>query len=84
MVLAVGLIAGGRIGFVFFPTPEGQVIYANATFVAGTPRAHTEAFLATRARAVRRRGGARRRPGTDRGGAPGRHDQQRQRRQRAR
>ena len=45
MVLAVGLIAGGRIGFVFFPTPEGQVIYANATFVAGTPRARTEAFL---------------------------------------
>ncbi len=45
MVLAVGLIAGGRIGFVFFPTPEGQVVYANASFVAGTPRAHTEAFL---------------------------------------
>ena len=46
MVLAVGLIAGGRIGFVFFPTPEGQVIYANATFVAGTPRTYTEAYLA--------------------------------------
>ena len=46
MVLAVGLIVGGRIGFVFFPTPEGQVVFANATFVAGTPRAHTEAFLA--------------------------------------
>lgn len=45
MILAVGLLAGGRIGFVFFPTPEGQVVYANATFVAGTPRAQTEAFL---------------------------------------
>lgn len=52
MVLAVGLIAGGRIGFVFFPTPEGQVIYANATFVAGTPRAHTEAFLDALERAL--------------------------------
>ena len=52
MVLAVGLIAGGRIGFVFFPTPEGQVIYANATFVAGTPRAHTEAYLAALERAL--------------------------------
>lgn len=52
MVLAVGLIAGGRIGFVFFPTPEGQVIYANATFVAGTPRAHTEAFLGELERAL--------------------------------
>ena len=46
MVLAVGLIVGGRSGCVFFPTPEGQVVFANATFVAGTPRAHTEAFLA--------------------------------------
>ena len=52
MVLAVGLIAGGRIGFVYFPTPEGQVIYANATFVAGTPRAHTEAFLGELERAL--------------------------------
>lgn len=52
MVLAVGLIAGGRIGFVFFPTPEGQVIYANATFVAGTPRARTEAFLGELERAL--------------------------------
>lgn len=45
MILAVGLIAGGRIGFVFFPAPEGQIVYANATFVAGTPREHTAAFL---------------------------------------
>ena len=52
MVLAVGLIAGGRIGFVFFPTPEGQVVYANATFVAGTPRARTEAFLGELERAL--------------------------------
>lgn len=52
MVLAVGLLAGGRINFVFFPTPEGQVVYANATFVAGTPRAHTEAFLAELERAL--------------------------------
>lgn len=46
MILAVGLVVGGRIGFVFFPTPEGQVLYANATFVAGTPRAHSAAFMA--------------------------------------
>ncbi|HRP64677.1 MAG TPA: efflux RND transporter permease subunit [Thauera sp.] len=52
MVLAVGLIAGGRIGFVFFPTPEGQVVFANATFVAGTPRHHTEAFLQDLERAL--------------------------------
>nr|WP_274599888.1 efflux RND transporter permease subunit [Chromatium okenii] len=46
MLLAVGLLAGGRIQFVFFPTPEAQIVFANATFVAGTPRQHTAAFLA--------------------------------------
>lgn len=45
MILAVGVVAGGRIGFVFFPTPEGQVLYGNIAFAAGTPRAHTEVFL---------------------------------------
>ena len=45
MILAVGLLAGGRIAFVFFPTPESQVVLANANFVAGTPRARTAEFL---------------------------------------
>jgi hypothetical protein len=34
MILVVGLLAGGRVKFTFFPTPEGQVVYANATFVS--------------------------------------------------
>jgi multidrug efflux pump subunit AcrB len=46
VLLAVGLLAGGRIAFVFFPTPEAQIVFANATFVAGTPRERTAAFLA--------------------------------------
>ncbi|QVL49662.1 MAG: efflux RND transporter permease subunit [Thiocapsa sp.] len=45
LMIAVGLLAGGRLGFVFFPTPEGQIITANATFVAGTPRARVDALL---------------------------------------
>ncbi|MBK1645696.1 acriflavin resistance protein [Thiocapsa imhoffii] len=45
LVIALGLVAGGRLGFVFFPTPEGQIISANATFVAGTPRAQVDALL---------------------------------------
>ena len=45
MLLSVGLLAGGRIAFVFFPTPEGQIVFANATFVAGTPREQTATFL---------------------------------------
>ena len=45
LILAVGLLAGGRVKFTFFPTPEPQVVYANATFASGTPRARVDAFL---------------------------------------
>jgi multidrug efflux pump subunit AcrB len=45
LIVAIGLLAGGRLAFVFFPTPEAQVLYANATFVAGTPRSRVDAFL---------------------------------------
>ena len=45
LMIAIGLLAGGRLGFVFFPTPEGQIITANVTFVAGTPRARVDALL---------------------------------------
>ncbi|MBK5965547.1 acriflavin resistance protein [Thiocystis minor] len=53
MLLAVGLLAGGRIQFVFFPTPESQIVFANATFVAGTPREQSAAFLGEMERALR-------------------------------
>ncbi|MCS6785421.1 MAG: efflux RND transporter permease subunit [Thiobacillaceae bacterium] len=46
ILLAVGLLAGGRVKFTFFPTPEPDMVYANATFAAGTPRARVDAFLA--------------------------------------
>lgn len=45
LLLAIGLLAGGRLKFVFFPTPEAQVLVADVTFVAGTPRARVDAFL---------------------------------------
>jgi multidrug efflux pump subunit AcrB len=45
LLIAVGLLAGGRLNFVFFPTPEAQILSANATFVAGTPRARVDAFI---------------------------------------
>ena len=44
-ILAVGLLAGGRVKFTFFPTPEPQIVYANATFASGTPRAQVDAFM---------------------------------------
>ncbi|PXX92468.1 acriflavin resistance protein [Marinobacter vulgaris] len=44
--LTVGLLAGGRLGFNFFPTPEPSVLYANASFVAGTNRQTVYDFVA--------------------------------------
>lgn len=46
LILAVGLLVGGRVKFTFFPTPEPQIVFANVTFASGTPRARVEAFLA--------------------------------------
>lgn len=44
MIAILGLLAGDRVKFTFFPSPESQVIQAGATFVAGTPRPVTDAF----------------------------------------
>jgi len=44
-MLATGLVAGGRVPFSFFPSPEATVVNADVSFVAGTPPARTEAFL---------------------------------------
>ncbi|MDP6951427.1 MAG: efflux RND transporter permease subunit, partial [Alphaproteobacteria bacterium] len=45
LILCVGLVVGGRVQFVFFPSPEGDVVYANFGFVPGTPREHAEAMV---------------------------------------
>lgn len=45
VIITFGLLSTGRIGFSFFPTPEPQVLYANVSFVAGTPRASMVAFM---------------------------------------
>jgi len=37
MIFVVGLLAGGRLGFVFFPSPESTKINADAIFTSGTP-----------------------------------------------
>jgi len=37
MILAMGLVKGGRMGFTFFPNVEGNIVMASAQFVAGTP-----------------------------------------------
>ena len=44
--LTISLLAGGKVKFNFFPTPEVPVLIGNVTFVAGTPEAEIDAFLA--------------------------------------
>ena len=53
LIVCIGLIAGGRIAFVFFPAPEVDKIYANLEMAAGTPRARTVAMLDEMTRAMR-------------------------------
>ncbi len=45
MILAVGLLAGGRVDFQFFPSPESENISAEVEFAAGTPEAERIAAL---------------------------------------
>jgi len=37
MILAVGLVRGGRVGFTFFPSPESENLTASIYFHAGIP-----------------------------------------------
>ena len=45
LIMAFGLVAGGRLAFTFFPSVEGETIYANVGFAAGTPRDRVAAYL---------------------------------------
>ncbi len=45
LILSLGLVAGKRIGFDFFPTPEGTILHASASFVAGTPPQRVRDFM---------------------------------------
>ena len=45
LMLTVGLLAGGRVPFNFFPSPEAKIITADISFVAGTPPARTKSFI---------------------------------------
>jgi len=45
LILVVGLVLGGRLGFTFFPNVEGNVIVASANFVTGTPPERVKKFI---------------------------------------
>lgn len=44
-LLCVGIVAGGRVSFYFFPSAEVDKIYANVEMAAGTPRDQTIAMI---------------------------------------
>lgn len=52
MIVAVGLAAGGRIKFNFFPTPELNVLIANVGFAAGVPEERVSDFMSEMERAL--------------------------------
>ena len=45
VLFAAGLVAGGRVGFSFFPTPEADKIIVSVKMVSGTSRSQTIAML---------------------------------------
>ena len=45
LVLAMSLVFGGRVKFVFFPTPELDVLIANVGFAAGVPEEQVAHFM---------------------------------------
>jgi multidrug efflux pump subunit AcrB len=45
LLFAFGLLAGGRVGWQFFPSPESTTVYANVRFVAGTAEDRVDRFL---------------------------------------
>ena len=54
MVLTIGWVQSGRTNFEFFPVAEADRIYANVSFVSGTPAERTERFLAAAEEALYR------------------------------
>ncbi|WP_051630444.1 efflux RND transporter permease subunit [Afifella pfennigii] len=45
-LMSIGLVQGGRVSFVFFPSPEAETLRARVEFNAGTPRQQVEEAVA--------------------------------------
>ncbi len=45
LVIAVATVIGGRVGYMFFPSPEPDKIYGNIEMISGTSRERTHAML---------------------------------------
>jgi multidrug efflux pump subunit AcrB len=45
LIIMIGLLASHRLKFQFFPSPESTIVYANVSFVPGTPKEKITDFL---------------------------------------
>jgi len=45
LILSFGMIFGGRVGYSFFPAPEGDTIFANVVFAPGSSRNQTKKMI---------------------------------------
>jgi multidrug efflux pump subunit AcrB len=45
LIVSVGLVMGGRLQFVFFPSPEGDIMQADFSFAPGTPAARSQEMI---------------------------------------
>lgn len=45
LVISIGFMAGGHVGFQFFPAPEAETVYARTIFLPGTPKAQVKTAL---------------------------------------
>ena len=52
LAVSAGLVAGGRVQFVFFPSPEGDTVLADFAFAPGTPRSRSAEMAAELERAL--------------------------------
>ncbi|MCA8931534.1 MAG: efflux RND transporter permease subunit [Rhodospirillaceae bacterium] len=52
LLLSAGMVAGGRVGFQFFSSPESETVFADFSFAPGTPIETTRDMLAELQRAL--------------------------------
>ncbi len=52
LMLAVGMMSSGRVGFVFFSAPEADNVYVSMTMASGSTRQQTEMMVAEMERAL--------------------------------
>jgi len=53
LIIVLGLISGGRVAFVFFPSPEPDIIYVNFNFSPGSSRENSMSMISELERSLK-------------------------------